>query len=209
MDDNGNNPNPTTENTDIRYSLEIQKIEEQFGKEYDTWDKINPTKVFKVAVVSEALRSVGIDDKSTTMDSSKIIKIRSKHEGMTDDVIKRIPSVINEPMMILESKTTPSRIVMLGELVDANGKTVLVVLELNPTNRKGIALDEIKVASAYGKDNLQNFVSTSKVLYINPDNAKTSSWLTSTGLQLPVESVTTGSTDSISSTNNVVKNELR
>lgn len=206
-----NSISETGENTtkNVRNSLKIGEIEDQFREEYDAWDKINPTKVFKVAVVSEALRSVGIDDKSIAMDSSKIIKIRSKHEGMTDDVIKKIPTVINDPIMILESKTTPSRIVMLGELVDANGKTVLVVLELNPANRKGIALDEIKVTSAYGKDNLQNFVSTSKVLYVNPDNAKTSSWLTSTGLQLPVESVTTGSVDSIPSTNNVVKNELR
>ncbi len=37
----------------------------------------------------------------------------------------------------------------------------------------------------------------STILYTNLDNTKTSSWMTSTGLQLPVESVTTGSKDSI------------
>lgn len=198
-------------NTTKRLSLNdaATQAEKQFAEEYDAWDKINPTKVFKVSVASKALKEIGIDDKSITMDSSKIIKIRSKHKGMTDAVIKKIPRVINEPMLILESKNTPSRVVMLGELVDEDGKTVLVVLELNPTNRKGIALDEIKIASAYGKDNLQKFVNASKILYVHPDNTKTSSWLTSTRLQLPVESLTTGSTDSIPSTNSVVKNDLR
>ena len=86
----------------------------------------------------------------------------------------------------------------MGEIIDNDGKTVVAILELNPTNRKGVALDEIKVASAYGKDNLQNFINTSKILYTNPDSEKTSSWLTSTRLQLPVESSTTGSINSIS-----------
>ena len=198
-------------NATKRFSLSenVKAAEKLFAEEYDAWDKTNPTKVFKVAVTSEALKEIGIDDKTITMDSSQIIKIRSKHKGMTDAVIKKIPRVINEPMLILESKNTPSRVVMLGELVDEDGKTVLVVLELNPTNRKGIALDEIKIASAYGKDNLQKFVNASKILYVHPDNTKTSSWLTSTRLQLPVESLTTGSMDNIPSTNSIVKDDLR
>lgn len=174
-----------------------EKVAERFAMEYDAWDKKNPTKVFKVANTSDAMKSIGVEDKVITMDSSKLIKILSKHEGMTDDFIKRIPNVIHDPMLIVVSKTNPSRIVMMGELTDAKGKTVLAVLELNPTSRKGIALDEIKIASTYGKDNLQSFVDTSKILYVNPNKQKTSSWITSTGLQLPVESLTTGSTNSI------------
>ena len=175
----------------VQYSIE------KFSKDYDAWDKKDPTQVFDVAVTSDALRSIGIEEKHITLDSSKLLKIKSKHQGMTDDVIKRIPSIVNDPMLIMESKQSASRIVLVGELIDANGKGVLAILELNPTNRKGVALDEIKIASAYGKDNLQNFIHTSKILYVNPDNEKTSSWLTSTGLQLPVESLATGFKNSI------------
>ena len=185
-------------NTDVKDSIKYSL--EKFANDYDTWDKKNPTKVFDVAVVSDALKSIGVEEKSITMDSSKLIKIMSTHKGMTDAVIKNIPNIINDPMLILASKKSTSRVVLMGDLVDNNGKTVVAILELLPINRKGVVLDEIKIASAYGKDNLQNFINTSKILYTNPDNTKTSSWLTSTGLQLPVESVTTGSKDSIPKT---------
>ena len=40
---------------------------------------------------------------------------------MTDDIIKQIPSIIQDPMIVMESKTVPGRITMFGELLDNNG----------------------------------------------------------------------------------------
>lgn len=63
----------------------------------------------------------------------------------------------------MESKNSENRVVLVGELTDANGKNVIAILELEPINRKGLKLNEIKVASTYGKDNLQNFINNSKI----------------------------------------------
>ena len=62
----------------------------------------------------------------------------------------------------------------------------MVVLELEPTGRMGIVVDEIKVASAYGKDGMQNFINSSEILYTNPDKQIISRWTKRTRLQLPV-----------------------
>lgn len=48
-----------------------------FAKEYDAWDKKNPTKIFKVGIVSDALKSIGITERDITIDSSKLIKIKA------------------------------------------------------------------------------------------------------------------------------------
>ena len=56
----------------------------------------------------------------------------------------------------------PNRYSLLGE-VYANGKPVLAVLELNPTSSIGVELDQLKIASAYGKDNAQRLIDNSNV----------------------------------------------
>lgn len=160
-------------------------VREEFAKEYDAWDKKNPRVVFVVGTTSDVLKSIGIKDKVITWDSSKIIQIKSKHLEMTDDVIKQVPNVIENPIIIMNAKNNSSRLTMFGELF-ANGKPVLVVLELNPNDRNGFALDELKIASAYGKDKVQNFINTSSVVYINSDKKRISNWEKRTGLLLPV-----------------------
>lgn len=39
---------------------------------------------------------------------------------MTDEIIKQVPSVIEDPIIVMESKTVPGRITMFGELADAD-----------------------------------------------------------------------------------------
>lgn len=179
--------------TDIRYSFNI----DEFVSEYDAWDKKNPTRVFRVGYTSDALKSIGIDEKYITMDASKLIKIKAKHPGMTDEVIKEVPRMIQDPLLVMKSRQSASRIVLLGELTDAEGKSVIAVLELHPANRKGLLLDEMKVVSTYGKDNMQNFINNSQIMYVSPDKKRTSNWLASTGLRLPVEQAVTDSINSI------------
>ena len=156
----------------------------KFAEEYDLWDKNNKRKVFRIGTTSKALQSIGIANRIITWDGSKIIKILSKHSEMTSDIIKQVPNIIENPIVIMQSKQIDSRITMFGE-VYTNNKPVLVVLELNPNN-KGLSLDNIKIASAYGKDNAQRFIDTSEVLYVDKNEKRVSTFKTRTGLQLPV-----------------------
>ncbi len=46
-------------------------------------------------------------------------------------------------------------------------------------------LDEIKVASAYGKKNIENFINSSRLLYLNDDKEKITRWIQCTRVQFP------------------------
>ena len=179
-----------------RRALKYQ-INKKFNEEYDNWDKKIPNYVFEIGTASEALQKVGVKQKKITWDSAKLIKIKSKHTEMTDDVIKQVPYILENPIIVMESLTKQGRITLFGEVYDKADNPVLAVLELNPLG-KGTKLDEIKIASAYGKSKApQKLIDNSKILYINPDKKRTTEWMKHTRLQLPVRNIQNGSNSSI------------
>lgn len=183
----------TNVENDTRYM-----INKDFEKEYDAWNKKDDSISFEIGTTSKALQSIGIGDKTIEIDSSKLIKIRDKHKGMTDSVIKQIPDIVENPVIIMQSLNQDSRITMFGTVNDANGKPVLAVIELNPTSRKGYELDLFKIASVYGKDNSQSLINRSDILYIDPNKNRTNKWLRVNRLQLPLHVTKYGSIKSIS-----------
>lgn len=184
-----------SKNEDIRHSINVD--EKTFAEEYDKWDKKNYKKEFVFRNESFALKKIGINIEKITFDGVKILKILKKHRQMTDEIIKKIPQVINNPIIILQSKKSNSRVVLSGELYDTENNPVVVILELDVKGKGGIKLDEIKVVSAYGKESMQNLIDSSRVQYISKDKEKTSRWIKRTRLQLPFGLTTTGYTDSI------------
>ncbi|WP_195542794.1 MuF-C-terminal domain-containing protein [Massiliimalia timonensis] len=183
-------------------------INPNFTREYDAWDKKQVGFSFVVGKTSEALKNVGVKDQTIRWDASKIIKIKNKHSGMTDQVIKQVPRILETPIIVMESKNNASRITVFGEIYDDDQKPVLAVLELSPTSNKGVILDQIKLASAYGKDNIQNFINSSKILYIEPDKKRTDNWLNVNRLQLPLRSTNYGSNNRISYDNDSVNSSI-
>ena len=160
-------------------------ISESFEQEYDNWDKKDPLYHFKVGETSKVLQDLGVKKQDIIWDSSKIVKIKAKHPEMTDSIIKQVPNILEDPIIVMRSKTNSDRMTMFGEVYAAEGKPILAVLELHPT--KGtVELDEIKIASAYGKDNAQHFIDSSEVLYIDENKKRTDEWSRITRLQLPV-----------------------
>jgi hypothetical protein len=118
---------------------------------------------------------------------------------MTDDVIKQVPNILEKPILVMQSKQKGSRVVLFGEVYEANNWPVLAVLELYPTTRKGYTLDVIKIATAYGRvGNSQNLIDTSKIIYVDPDKNRTDSWLKDNRLQLPFGPENYGSIDMVS-----------
>lgn len=145
---------------------------------------------------------MGVDDKNIWWDTSKILKIKNKHPEMTDDILKQVPNVLKSPIIVMESYTVKGRLVLFGDVYDAKNNPVLVALELNPIGEGGKSLDIIKIASAYGKDsNLQHMIDKSNILYVEPNEKRTHTWLTGNGLQLPLPSSKYGFSDNIKSQN--------
>lgn len=187
----------------VRYSLN-----EKFQSEFDAWiaaDKPN-RKQLLLGTTSEALQSIGVYPRRIFWDTSKINKIQRDHPGMSDSVIRQVPDIIENPVIVMDSKTQPNRITMFGEVYDENGLPVMAVLELLPTSHNNYELDAIKVANAYAKDRgspsggtagTQGIINTSAILYIDPDSKRTDTWLSRNQLQLPLGITAYGPIDSI------------
>lgn len=192
------------DNGKARYS-----INPAFAQEYDAWDKASTRGYFVVGATSEALQSIGVNPKNIEWDKGKIVKIKEKHPGMTDAVIKQVPNILERPILIMQSKQADSRVVLFGEVFDANQVPVLAVLELQPKVKQKFDLDVIKIASAYGKDtNPQKLINESRILYVDPDKNRTDRWLEGTRLQLPFDLKNYGSINKIAYHHASVKDSI-
>ena len=182
-------------------------IDPNFAERIDTWNG-KSGQTFRVGRTSAALQSIGVRDKTIIWHSGKIAKILEKHSAMTRDVIKQVPDILENPVVVLESKQSSSRIAVFGEVTDSSGNPVTAILELQPTGMGGEIMDMNVVASAYGKDgNPARFIQSSGVLYLDPNKTRTERWLHSIGLQLPSGLTTLGPIGSITYQNGKVKME--
>lgn len=182
-------------------------IDPNFGERIDAWDG-KSGKTFQVGRTSKALQSIGVRDKRIIWHSGKVARILDKHHAMTRDVIKQVPDILENPVVVLESKQSSSRIAVFGEVTDSSGNPVTAILELQPTGMGGEIMDMNVVASAYGKDgNPARFIQSSGVLYLDPNKTRTERWLHSIGLQLPSGLTTLGPIGSITYQNGKVKME--
>ena len=172
----------------VKYS-----IDKHFAEIYDKWDKKSTGFAFRVGTTSTVLHKLGVNNKTIYWDATKIKKIKEKHPEMTDSIIKQVPNILENPIIVMESNTVNGRLVLFGDVYDSKNNPVLVALELNPTEKGGKNLNVIKVASAYGKDvDLQGFINKSKILYVEPNKERTHNWLTVNRLKLPLPSTKYG-----------------
>ena len=173
----------------------------KFIDEYDNWDKINRKGSFILGKTSRVLRDIGLDYRNIIMDKSKILKILNAHLEMTDSIIKQIPCIINNPIIVLKSLSksniNDNRIVVFGNVFDDKNNPVLVVIELRPSENNNNHNKVYKIASAYGKENLnviQGWLNNkNNILYLDSDKKRTVKWLNGLGLHLPVPFNTFGS----------------
>lgn len=184
---------PAASRSEAEYS-----INPEFDREIQEWDAEgrNESKIFALGTTSEALKSIGVRDRSIVMLSGKIRKILRDHPSMTMDMIRQIPAMLEHPALVLESQDASilpgtkqnSRIVVVGTVTDAQGNQVLCALDLAPSSRQDMELglqDFNKVSSAYAKDvNPKGFLEKSNVLYASPDKKITQAALSSFSFKL-------------------------
>lgn len=177
---------------------EQYSIDPDFDREIVAWDEggRNDSRIFRLGSTSEALQSIGVQERDIVMVSDKIRRILREHQNMTMDMVRQIPAMLEDPALVLESQgcsrrnadTKNSRVVVVGTVTDANGSPVLCVLDLQPQSAQDRRLglqDFNKVSSAYPKDsNANSFLRRSNVLYASPEKNKTQAALNSFGFQL-------------------------
>ncbi len=94
---------------------------------------------------------------------------------MNIDVIKQAINLLEDPILIMQSRTVDGSIVLFGDVYTSGGKPVLISLLLNPQNKSGDILDYAVITSAYGRrtNNLQSLMDNSRIYYINENKNRT------------------------------------
>lgn len=194
-------------NDKLNYSINID-----FRNDVDKWfnnkeESSRKKSFFIVGTTSEVLKKIGVKDTTITWDKSKIKKILNDHKEMTIDIIKDVPNVLENPIIVMQSKTRLNSITLLGE-VYANGEPVMVAMQLRPEGKGGRLLNYVKISSAYVRNNIQNLIDTSELLYIDNNKKRTNNWLSACGLQLPLGLTNYGLLNKITYYTTNVKDEI-
>ena len=190
----------------------------KFHIQLDNWDKETIGFSFVIGRTSPQLRQAGMPDKQIRWDASKIKSLLSKHNGMSIEVIKQIPDLLNNPIVIIDSKNDYNSKIVMGNLYDEHGKIVTAVLLLTPTSQKGNKLDLIKISSAQGRSHIESLFKKEDGTLVAvrfADKERIHDWLNVNRLQLPLRSFNLDSDNIISETeqksnpqskNNIEKN---
>lgn len=156
---------------------------------------------FVLGETGATLQGLGAIESDIYMNGEKISTILKEHPEMTIREIQRIPEILDDPVLILKSRNSAnvrenSRLVIFGTVKASDGKPVMCVMDLRPTEN-GLLLDDMqKVASAYTKDNHPDrFVQNSFVLHA--DKKRTIPLLRTIGFQMPITLQRYGSMGSI------------
>ena len=165
-------------------------IDENYERDIDAWDSQGRPEgeVFILGTTGDVLQGLGAMEQDIYLRSEKVNAILEQHPEMTVAEIKRIPEILDDPVLVLKSlgagaRTENTRLVLFGTVRAENGQPVLTVLDVRPVEN-GLVIDNMqKVNSAYTKDKgAANFVQRSEVLYA--DKKRTAPLLRSIGLTI-------------------------
>lgn len=186
----------------VRYS-----INPSYAQDIDEWnrDGRNSREIFVLGSTAEALQGLGARENDIYMKGDKISLILEQHPEMTLNEIKRIPEILDDPILVLSSRnkgragSQNTRLVLFGSVKAQDGRPVLCVLDLQPVENRIVIQDMQKATSAYTKDNDPvRFVQNSEVLYTSENKKRTTALLRTLGFQMPSELQRYGSMGSIS-----------
>ena len=183
------------------------QVRENFSNEIDSWVKDDmPEGVrFTLGSTGPVLQGLGAIESDIYMEGDKIKKILQDHPEMTLAEIKKVPQILEDPAMVLKSKTRTNSLVVLGTYQAQNGRPILAAMDLLPRG-KGFVVDGMqKVTSAYTKTESQTataeqvgrkFLMGSDVLFA--DKKRTAAVLRPMGILAPIDLLRNGYIGSIS-----------
>ena len=165
----------------VRYS-----INPSYAQDIDEWnrDGRNSREIFVLGSTAEALQGLGARENDIYMKGDKISLILEQHPEMTLNEIKRIPEILDDPILVLSSQnkgragSQNTRLVLFGSVKAQDGRPVLCVLDLQPVENRIVIQDMQKATSAYTKDNDPvRFVRNSEVLYTSENKKEPQRYL--------------------------------
>ena len=129
------------------------------------------------------------------------------HEIAVDDVAK-LPTEFKDPVFLFKGSRENSMVVVT-DILDKSGDPVIVAIHLNKLQKRARVN---RVASLYGKHNIENYVKSRIEAgdLIDASAEKAPAWFTNRGLQLPklVQTITDAYKHSIAQPDNFVNGKL-
>ena len=189
-------------------------IDPDFGGKLSAWDRTGRPEGerFTLGSTGPVLQGLGAIESDIYMNGDKIRKILHDHPEMTLREIRRIPEILEDPVLILKSRNAGrgargnSRVVLFGTLKAQDGRPILCVLDLRPKERGFLLNDMQKVTSAYTKDNNPRaFLQNSDVMFL--DKKRTTRLLSEIGFQTPISCNRSGYIGTIAYARDAVKLE--
>lgn len=174
-----------------RYSSEPERysVDEEYAAELELWNRDGRPggEVFVLGSTGEALQGLGAMEQDIYLRSEKINAILDAHPEMTLSEIKRIPEILDDPVLIAKSAGEGrggrnSRLTIMGSLRAQNGKPIMAVLDLRPIEGRLLVNDMQKINSAYTRSNAANYLRRSEILFA--DEKRTIPLLRSAGLTI-------------------------
>ncbi len=158
------------------------QIRREFMREIDEWaeDGRPDGETFILGSTGSVLQGLGAIENDIFMESTKINKILVDHPEMTLEEIKRVPQILEDPVMVLKSKTRANSIVVFGTYRAQNGNPILAAMDLLPMKNRIFISGMQKVSSTYTKTGSRTqtaeevgaaFLNGSEVLFLDKKRA--------------------------------------
>lgn len=189
---------PPAESAGAQYS-----VNESFGQELKEWDDTGRPEGerFILGSTGDVLQGLGAVEADIFMEGDKISTILEDHPEMTLEEIRRVPEILDDPVLVMKSQGSNrrgqnTRLVVFGSFRATNGQPIMSVLDLRPVDGGFVVADMQKVNSAYTRDNALNYIKGGEILHA--DKKRTIPLLRTVGLHGPIELQQSGSMGSIS-----------
>lgn len=147
-------------------------ISKSYQRDLDIWEEEGRPdgEVFILGATGDVMQGLGAMEQDIYLRSEKVNTILREHPEMTMEEIRRIPEILDDPVLVLKSRNRigrddNTRLVVFGTVKAKNGQPVLTVLDLRPRENRLIIDDMQKVNSAYTRDNAESYISGAEVLY--------------------------------------------
>lgn len=174
---------------EARFSVRAE-ADRRFAAGIRDWRKLRPTQSVRLDYTPDVLRMLGAEDLPIEIDQETIQKVLEpsrvaggKHGRIGVQELMDLPIYLNRPIMVFDSKTLPGALVVMTEIVDADGDTAVAAIHLS--KRKGHRVVN-NIASVYGKDDEQFFlreIKAGRLRYI--DEKKSRRWAEKRKISFP------------------------
>lgn len=115
----------------------------------------------------KVLQELGLKDLPITMTQKHLDTIMNEsgkykganYHGLGEDIVKKLPEALNNPLDILKSSTKDDSIVLTTDLSDKQDRTIIASIKIDGTGKvNNVDISTNVMTSSYGKDNYDRFM---------------------------------------------------